>query len=376
METNVPSAKIYFPEEDRKKILNKIDDVLKSGYLTLGKYGKELEQKFAKYTGTKYAIAVNSGTSALEISLIASGVKNNSVILPTNTFAATAFAVHHSRNKIIFADCDNDFNMNPDSLNENIGKDTKAVILVHIGGNISKNISEIKKICDDNKLILLEDAAHAHGSSLNDKKAGTFGLTSSFSFYPTKVMTSGEGGMILTDDEILYKKACQFRDQGKEGFFSNSIVEMGYNWRMSELHAILGIEQLKRLDSFISDRRRIAKIYDKRLKEIESVQSLEFPTKLNMKSNYYKYIAVLEKGIDRGKLKKDLKEKFGISLSGEVYDTPLHLQHIFKKECNTKEGDFPNAEELCSRQICLPDFATMTNEQADYVIDSLKEVLK
>ena len=151
---------------------------------------------------------------------------------------------------------------------------------------------------------------------------------------------------------------------------------MGYNWRMSELHAILGIEQLERLDSFIEDRRRIAGIYNKRLKEIKNLQALKFPNNFNMKPNYYKYIAILKEKMNRKNLKKELKEKFGVSLSGEVYDAPLHLQPIFKKICGTKKGDFPLAEDLCSRQICLPDFATMTDEQADHVIDSLKEILK
>ena len=371
---NVPSAKIVFSDIDKKEILKKMDEILTSGYLTLGKYVKDFENKFAEYIGLKYAVGVSSGTSSIEIILRSLKIKDSSVVVPTNTFAATAFAVDHSKNKIIFADCAYDFNIDPDSLNEVISKDTKALILVHIGGNISNNIEEIKEKCEDNKIILIEDAAHAHGSSFKGIKAGAFGYASSFSFYPTKVITSGEGGMILTDDKKLYEKACQFRDQGKESFFSNKIVEMGYNWRMSEIHAVIGIEHLKCLDSFIEDRRRIAEIYNRRLKEIKNVQVLEL--KEVMKSNYYKYIAVLKKGIDRVSLKKELKKKFNVSLSGEVYDVPLHLQPIFKKVCKTKKGDFPVSEDLCSRQICLPNFATMTNEQANYVIDSLKELLK
>jgi len=149
---------------------------------------------------------------------------------------------------------------------------------------------------------------------------------------------------------------------------------MGNNWRMGEINAIIGLQQLKRLEKFLEDRRKIAAIYDRRLEEIDKITPLKIPK--NSKSNYYKYIAILQHGIDRIKLKKDLKEKFNISLSGEVYDTPLHLQPIFKQICGTKEGDFPIAEDLCSRQICLPIFATMTEEQANYVIDSLKELLK
>lgn len=371
---NISSAKIVFNEKDKEDILGKIKDVLDSGYLTLGKNVKEFEELFSEYIGAKYAVAVNSGTCSLEIILRSLGIKDSSVVVPTNTFSATAFAVSHSSNKIVFTDCDEDYNMSPDSLNEALTKDTKAVILVHIGGNISKNIDEIIEICKDNNIPLIEDAAHAHGSSIDNKKAGTLGIASSFSFYPTKVMTSGEGGMILTDNKKLYDKACQFRDQGKESFHSNKIVEMGYNWRMSELHAVLGVQQLKNLDSFIYDRRKIASTYDNSLKELKGVKSLELPERI--KSNYYKYVSILSEGKNRDELKKNLKNKFNVSLSGEVYDVPLHLQPAFKKVCKTKKGDFPISEDLCSRQICLPIYATMSKEQADYVIDSLKKVLE
>jgi len=371
---NVPSTKIVFSEEDKEEILFRIKEVLSNGQLTLGKYGKEFEEIFSKYVGAKYAITVNSGTSSLEIPLRCLGIKDYSVIVPTNTFAATAFAVHHAGGKIQFADCGSDYCLNPESLLKHIRPDTKAVILVHIGGNIGENVSEIRKICEEKRIHLIEDAAHAHGSSFEDRMAGTFGIANSFSFYPTKVMTSGEGGMIVTDNEELYKRALQLRDQGKKEFYSNEIVCMGNNWRMGEINAIIGLQQLKRLEKFLEDRRKIAAIYDRRLEEIDKITPLKIPK--NSKSNYYKYIAILQHGIDRIKLKKDLKEKFNISLSGEVYDTPLHLQPIFKQICGTKEGDFPIAEDLCSRQICLPIFATMTEEQANYVIDSLKELLK
>jgi dTDP-4-amino-4,6-dideoxygalactose transaminase len=259
-----------------------------------------------------------------------------------------------------------------DDISEKIDKDTKGVIVVHIGGIVTPRIEEIKKLCDDNNLFLLEDAAHAHGSSLHGKKAGTFGPTASFSFYPTKVMTSGEGGMIVTDDPDVQKKAVIYRDQGKSGFLGNVHVELGYNWRMSELHAVLGLSQLRRLDEFIERRRRMAKIYDERLKDIDGIKGLAMPD--GVKSNYYKYIALLDKGIDRGAIKKELKEKYGVSLSGEVYELPCHLQPVFK-DLGYKEGDFPVAEDICKRHVCLPVFATMTEDQANYVVDSLKEVL-
>ena len=370
----IPAAKIYFPEEDRKELLEQIDEILASGQLTLGKYGTEFEERFAAYVGTKYAIAVNSGTSALEIPLRALDVKGQSVIVPTNTFFATPASVIHAGGEVIFADVSENLCIDPESVKENIKEDTKGIIVVHIGGVIPPQIKEIQEICADYNLFLIEDAAHAHGSTLDGKMAGSFGDAAAFSFYPTKVMTSGEGGMITTDDKTIYERALVFRDQGKAGFYGNVHTEIGYNWRMSEIHAAIGLSQFYRLNEFIEDRRRVAKIYDTELKKVDNVTPITIPS--NVESNYYKYVALLDNGLDRTAIKKDLKEKYGVGLSGEVYELPCHLQPIFKAMHGFKEGDFPVAEDVCKRQICLPVFATMTEEQANYVIDSLMEVLK
>ena len=370
----IPAAKIYFPEEDRKELLKQIDGILESGQLTLGKHTKEFEERFAEYEGTKYAIAVNSGTSALEIPLRALDVEGHSVIVPTNTFFATPASVIHAGGEVIFADVTENLCVDPESVKENIREDTKGVIVVHIGGIVPPQIKEIQEICEDHNLFLIEDAAHAHGSTLDGKMAGSFGDAAAFSFYPTKVMTSGEGGMITTDEKKICERALVFRDQGKAGFFGNVHTEMGYNWRMSEVHAAIGLSQFARLEEFIRDRRSIARIYDEELKEISVVTPIKIPS--DAESNYYKYIALLDDGIDRTDIKKELREKYGVSLSGEVYELPCHLQPIFKDLYDFKEGEFPVAEDVCKRQICLPAFAMMTEEQAKYVVNSLKEVLK
>lgn len=374
MGMDVPAARIYFPEEDRKELLERIDGILNSGQLTLGKYGAEFEGKFAQYVGTKYAIAVNSGTSALEIILRALDIEGSSVIVPTNTFFATPASVIHAGGKVIFADAADNLCIDTKSIRQNIQKDTKAILIVHIGGIVPPQITEIQQLCAERNIFLIEDAAHAHGSTLNGKMAGSFGIAAAFSFYPTKVMTSGEGGMITTNDENVYKRALVFRDQGKAGFFGNVHTEMGYNWRMSEPHAAIGLSQFNRLEEFIADRRRIAKIYDKEIGNISRLSPLQIPSEV--KSNYYKYVAFLKAGTDRSSLKKELKEKYKVSLSGEVYELPCHLQPIFKKLYNFNGGELPVAEDLCQRHVCLPVFARMSDEQAEYVIQSLKEVLR
>ena len=369
----IAAAKIYFSEEDKRDILSQVEEVLTTGQLTLGKYGKQFEEEFGRYVGTKYAVAVNSGTSALEIILRALDVQGYSVIVPTNTFFATPASVVHAGGKVIFADVAENLCLNPESVDKNIRGDTKGVIIVHIGGVVPPQIKEIQEICQARNLFLIEDAAHAHGSTLNGKMAGSFGEAAAFSFYPTKVMTSGEGGMITTNDENIYKRALVFRDQGKAGFYGNVHTEMGYNWRMSEIHAVIGLSQFHRLEEFVQHRRKIARIYDKGLKGIAGLTLLELPSEV--KSNYYKYTALLDKGIDRATIKKELKEKYNVSLSGEVYELPCHLQPVFKNSGGYKEGDYPVAEDLCQRMICLPISAVMTEEEAEYVIDSLKKAL-
>ena len=370
----VPAAKIHFPEEDKKDICAKVEEILTTGQLTLGKYGKEFEEEFARYVGTKYAIAVNSGTSALEIILRILDVQGYSVIVPTNTFFATPASVLHAGGNVIFADVTENLCLDPQSITRNIREDTKGVIIVHIGGAIPPQVKQIQEICQARKLFLMEDAAHVQGSMLDGKMAGNFGQAAAFSFYPTKVITSGEGGMIVTNDEEIYQRALVFRDQGKAGFYGNVHTELGYNWRMSEIHAVIGLSQFHRLEEFVQHRRKIAKIYDEGLEEIAGVTSLKLPPQV--KSNYYKYTAMLDRGLDRTTIKKELREKYKVGLSGEVYELPCHLQPIFKDLGSYKDGDYPVAEDLCKRMVCLPISAVMTPEEARYALDSLKKVLK
>jgi len=366
----VPPAKIHVPEEDRKEILALIDECLATGQLTLGKHGKAFEDAFAQTAGAKHAIAVSSGTSALEIIFRAIGVAGGEVIVPTNTFFATPAAVQHAGGTVRFAECDPaTYSIDIEHARSLIGPKTKAIVVVHIGGIVTPRIGELRAICDQAGIALIEDAAHAHGSTLDGKPAGSFGLASSFSFYPTKVITSGEGGMIATDDDRINDEARVYRDQGKAGFTSNFHTLLGNNWRMSEPHAVIGRFQLKRLPEFIAARRRVAAIYD-RLLPATGVTPLAIPG--NVISNYYKYIAMPPAGVDRIVLKKHLRETYDIGLSGEVYEAPCHLQPVFGP---LAAGTLPVAEELCARHICLPVSAVMSDEDAEYVVESIGKSL-
>lgn len=374
MERKIAPAKPYIPNEDMTALLSEFKKTLESGRLTLGPYGKRFEKAFSKYIGTQFAIAVSSGTSALEIVLRSLGLKEgNEVIVPTNTFIATPNAVLFAGGKPVFADVSpKTLCLEPESLMEKISQRTRGIITVHIGGIVCPHMKELREICKDHGLFLLEDAAHAHGSSLNGKKAGNLGDVACFSFYPTKIITAAEGGMITTHNKDLSEKAMVLRDQGKASFLENQIVELGYNWRMSELHAIIGLYQLKRLEEFIERRNKIAQKYDDGLRKIDGIEPLKIPQ--GIRSNYYKYIAFLAPEINRNELKERLK-KHGVTLSGEVYDPPCHLQPLYKRLSGFKGGEYPNAEEIAKRHICLPLYSQMTDEEAQYVLESLKEAL-
>ncbi len=367
----VPAAKIQFLPEDRAWIADRIQEVLATGQLTLGRYGREFEEKFAAFCGMRYAVAVNSGTSSLEIILRSLGLEGKKVLVPDNTFFATAAAVVHAGCHPILVDMDPEsFGVHPEEFERKITPDTAAAIVVHIGGLVSQHMPELAAIAARKGILLIEDAAHAHGSSLGGTSAGAFGIAGSFSFYPTKVMTCAEGGMIVTNDRPLAEEARIYRDQGKASFTQNAHVRMGYNWRMSEPHAIIGLKHLERLPDMIADRQKIAAVYDQALSGMRNLSTLAVPA--GGVCNYYKYIAVLREKRDRKELKANLREDFGVSLAGEVYEEPLHKQPVFEKYAS---GAFPLAEDLCARHICLPIFSGMTKADTDQVIAALAETV-
>ena len=366
----VPPARILFPPEDRAEILSRIDNALTTGQLTLGPIGAELEAAFAQRHGTKHAVAVSSGTAALEIILRALGVEGREVVVPANTFFATAAAAVHAGATLRFVDCDpQTMAIDPADLATCIGPETGAVVIVHIGGLITPAIDEIVQMCAAAGVPLVEDAAHAHGSAFDGRSAGTFGQAASFSFYPTKVIAGGEGGMIVTDNDDIADEARVYRDQGKGSFHANFHTRMGANWRMSEPHAAIVLSQLNRLDEFIERRQELAARYDVALASLD-LGTLVIPATAS--SNYYKYVAFLPEGIDRTLFKQHLRSEFDVGLSGEVYDTPLHHQPIFSQLDNRP---LPGSEWLCARHVCLPLYPALSEADADYVVESLATAL-
>ena len=369
----VPPVKPYFSPGDIEQIKNDLEKILKSGMLIMGEYTKKFEGEYAKLCAVKHAIAVNSGTSALEIVLRAIDLKKeDEVLVPTNTFTATAATAIFAGAKLVLADINSEsLCLDAKNLQRYLTENTKAVIVVHIGGLVCPDMDEIRKICDENQIFLVEDAAHAHGSTLNGRHAGSLGDAGCFSFYPTKVMTTGEGGMITTNHDEIAEKARVLRDQGKESFHSSRIIKLGYNWRMTEISAAIGLVQLRRLPEMVRNRKKIAEYYDQKLNETDLIQPRK--TNSNIVNNYYKYIAFLGSKIERDEFKQKLAKK-GVRCGGEVYWPPVHLQPIYQELLGTKQGDFPVAEDVCRRMVCLPMFSQMTLDEAEYVIEKVAEV--
>jgi len=374
----IPALRLGYSKEEKNDITKGVNEILNSGFLTMGEKVTQFERLFAEFVGVKYAVAVNSGTSALEIPLRALNVAGKSIIIPTNTFMATPLAAIHAGAKVIFAD------VSPESLSIDYKKiekkiidGTVGVIIVHIGGIISPELNKIKQICESNGLFILEDAAHAHGASIDGQMAGSLGTAGSFSFYPTKILNTAEGGMITTDDEDIYKLSLILREHGKTNPNFDIHSELGYNWRFSEFHALLGLQQMKKLPWMLSERRRLASIYDKLIDDINGIESVIIPE--NIKSSYYKYILFLNMKYDPILIKEKMKTDFGVCLPSEVYSNLCHSQPLFKKYpevvLNKTDEHFSGAKYVSNHQICLPLYPGLSDDELMYVVDSLKSIL-
>jgi len=360
----VKAARIVFPPSDRTEIAAAITDILATGALTLGPYTRQFEEAFGAAHDAQHAVATSSGTSALEIALRAIGVAGRDVIIPANTFYATAAAVLRAGARPVFADIDAaTFSLSRQTVTAALTPDTAAVVLVHVGGLITPEVGELQQLCAGRGITLVEDAAHAHGSSCDGRFAGSFGAAAAFSFYPTKVVTSGEGGMILTGSQMIADEARVYRDQGKGSFGANHHVRHGYAWRMSEQNAVTGLVHLRRMGEFIVRRREVAARYDKALAELDGLRPLAEPPRC--RSNIYKYIAVLPDGMDRTAFKQEMASH-DVRLAGEVYDIPLHQQPVLA-EFATGEP-LPVAEDMCARHVCLPVHSDMTDDEVDQVL--------
>lgn len=357
----IPIARPAFGEDERRAVL----EVLESGQLAQGPRVEAFEKRFAAYIGRRHGVAVSNGTAALHLALLAHGVgKGDEVVVPAITFFACAAAPILCGAKPTFADVDPSlYTMDPASARKATTKRTRVLMPVHLYGQ-SAEVAPLRELAEDEDLVLLEDACQAHGAEYHGKKAGNLGDTACFSFYATKNMTTGEGGMVLTDDREVAEKVRLLRDHGQTAKYEHALV--GYNYRMTEIAAAVGLVQLGKLDAFVRARRENAA---RLTKGLEDVKGLAPPSEGNwMLHAYYQYIVRVEDGfpLSRDRLVEHLREH-GVG-SRPSYPMPIYRQKAMGKpsprpHCRTAEAVLPRLLELPVHPLVSPaDLAMVSSE--------------
>lgn len=378
MEWKIPLSDIDLDEEEIREVVK----VLKSKWLSLGPVTQRFEEEFANYLGVKHAFGVSSGTAALHIAhKVLSIGPGDEVIVPSLTFVATANSVLYCGAKPVFADITSldNFNISPDDLLEKITDKTKAITIVHYGG-YPYDVDAIMEIAEDHNLKIIEDAAHAPGAEYKGKKCGTIGDIGCFSFFANKNLVTGEGGMLVTNDDALAEKIRIMRSHGmttltwdrhKGHAHSYDVVDMGFNYRINEVASALGLVQLKKLDKNNEKRRKIVEKYRKGLEDISGI-SVPFKSHKG-KSSYHILPILLSEIIKREEFMNRLKER-GIQAS--IHYPPIHLFLYYRKKFEFKEGMLPKTEYVGEHEVTLPLYPLMGKEDVEYIINCISEALK
>lgn len=365
----IPYGRQSIDESDIQAVV----DVLRSDYLTTGPGVLEFERAVCAYTGAKYAVAISNGTAALHAACFAAGIgPGDEVILPPLTFAASANCVLYCGGTPVFADVDEKtYNIDPEEIERKITEKTKAIIAVHLAGHPC-NMDRILAIARKHRLLVIEDAAHALGAKYDGKKIGAISDMTTFSFHPVKPITTGEGGMIVTDNEKFYQSLCLFRSHGitrdaslmkkNDGPWFYQQLNLGYNYRITDIQCALGVSQMKKLDDFIGRRREIAERYDKAFADCNNIV---VPYRLTKTESGWHLYIIQVKNCDRREVFEKLQAD-GIGVN--VHYIPVYL-HPYYQEHGYQNVHCPKAEEIYSRIISLPIFPGLTDAEQEIVIN-------
>ena len=355
----IPAAKPIIGDEEREAV----DRVLRSGMLAQGPEVKAFEEEFSAHVGGRHCVAMNSGTSALHLGFIATGIKpGDEVIVPSFSFAATANSVVLAGGVPVFADIDpKTFNMDPDHVETLITKKTKAIMPVHLYGHIAA-MDRFEEMASKHGLLLIEDAAQGHLASLNGRNSGEFGIVASFSFYPTKNMTAGEGGMVVTDNAEVARMLRLLRNQGQEIRYQNEVI--GFNTRMTDIHAAIGRVQLAKLPGWTKQRQENAAYLDTNLKGVVTPFLAPGTT-----HSYHQYTVRIPggDGAKRDAFMAKIGEK-GVG-SGVYYPTPIHRLPSFKLDLN-----LPETELVIKECVSLPVHPSLTKDELKTIVEVVNEV--
>ncbi len=368
-----------------KSDISEVVATLKSGWISTGPRVEKFEEMFRRYKKVKFAIALNSGTSALHLSMLAVGLgEQDEVILPTMTFAATANAIIHAGGKPVFVDCEKDtMNIDVEDIKRKITARTKAIIPVHFAGRPA-NMDAIMDIAEKHNLKVVEDCAHAIETEYHAKKSGTFGDLGCFSFYVTKNITTGEGGMVITDNPEYEEKIKILAMQGMskdawkrfsdKGYKHYQVINFGYKYNMMDLQAAIGIKQFSRLDEYWKRRRSIWLRYNEAFKGL----ALFTPAKVEPDTKHAFHLYSLLLDIDNLKISRDefLNEMAKKKIGTGVHYIALHLHPFYQKTFGYEKGDFPNSEWISDRTLSLPISPKLSGRDVQDVIDALIKIVK
>lgn len=380
----IPFAKVPIGESERKYV----QEVLDSGWLTTAGKAMEFERRFAEYVGTKYACAVNSCTAALHLGLDALGIQpGEKVFVPTMTFTASAEIIRYMQGDPVFLDTEYGSNLlTPQLLEKAIQKypEVRYLVVVHYGGQAAQ-MQQIMEICKRNHIKILEDAAHAFPTRLNGKMVGSFGDVTCFSFYANKTITTGEGGMLVTDNEELYKRVKTMRLHGINRdiwdrftaavpSWEYDVVEAGYKYNMPDVNAAIGLGQLEQAETFRKERQRVVEFYYKNLAGLSMVDLPVCHVPFQDHAWHIFPIVLKENaGVSRNRF-IELMSEAGIGTS--VHYKPLHRMTYYKERYNLKPEDFPNAERTWQGNVSLPLYPFMLQEELEYICETIHGILK
>jgi len=352
--------------------LDLVKKTIKSGWLTHGENTTKFEEKFKNYTGSKYSITVSSCTAALHLSCLALGLKKgDEVIVPAMSHTATSHAVEYTGAKAVFVDIDlATGNIDPEEISKKISKKTKAIIIVHMAG-LACQIDLIQKICKKYKIKLIEDCAHSVGTRFKSTHVGNFGISGCFSFYPTKQITTGEGGMFVTNNKTIYNKVRKLKAFGidkdinqrtKQGTYD--VVSLGFNYRLTDFQSALGLKQIENYKENLKKRHLLAKKYIKGLQHIEEIKCMPYSPKCS-----FFVFQIFCKNRDM-LLKKFKSKKIGVSIH---YATPLPQMTYYKKKYNLQKIIFKNAKNYADTNISLPVYPSLNYKELNKVVKVIKE---
>lgn len=367
----IPYGHQQISKEDIKEVVR----VLKKDWLTQGPEVEKFEKAVAKYCNAKYGVAVSSGTAALHLAYKAAEIKNGDEIITTPlTFAATSNMAVLCGAKPVFVDIEPDtLNINPEFIEKHITKNTKAIVTVDFAGSPC-DYDKILKIARAHNLLVIEDACHALGAEYKGRKIGSFADMTILSFHPVKHITTGEGGMILTNNKNFYEKLKTLRHHGiikkpENGKWYYEIESPGYNYRITDFQCALGISQLKKINIFIKKRKEIVSLYNKALLNIKEII---LPVEKEYAKSAWHIYPVQIQGRDRRKVFDALQAN---GIGAQVHYMPLHLHPFYKNNFGYKKGDFPEAENYYEKAITLPLFPAMSSKEVNKVINELKHAI-